>query len=281
VFCNGAIYVGGGINDDDDYPYTVDIYHPHTNSWETIDTPHACFAITVLMGKIIIVGGITRSDKTTKNVLALESGQWKDYTEMPTAISRVTAVSYQSMMIVMGGTDDGDDTLSTTELFDDSTGQWFKCDDLPKPLYFLQTVIVGDTLYVLGGVNDIPSTAVFAAPLNRLSSHQIKWQSLVDTPCGGSAAVGLSNKYVLAVGGEKKFIEQNDQIDDNDSTYYSSSNEVFTLNSTATTWTLTTTIPMGVTAAAVVCDNNSRLVVIGGESAEERRENKVWIGSFH
>ena len=51
-----------------------------------------------------------------------------DYAEMPTARGYATAVSYQSMMIVMGGTSDGKNTLSITEIFDGTTNQWFKCD---------------------------------------------------------------------------------------------------------------------------------------------------------
>ena len=241
-----------------------------------IDSPHALFAMAFLIDKLLIVGGFNRTNKNiyTNKVLVLDSGQWKDYTEMPTARGAVTAVSHQSMMIVMGGSGDDDNTFSTTELLDGTTGQWFKCDDLPQPLQSSQSVIAGDMLYVLGGYNadNDPSTAVYAAPLNNLSSHQLKWQRLIDTPRGGLAAISLNNKYVLAVGGKKE-IDQN----------YILTNEVFTLNSTATTWTLTTTIPMEVMGSAVVCDNTSRLIVIGGiiiMEGEMNIINKVYIGSF-
>ena len=48
VLYNGAIYVGGGVNkanqdDDDDDPFTVNIYHPDTNKWDTILTLHMHF----------------------------------------------------------------------------------------------------------------------------------------------------------------------------------------------------------------------------------------------
>ena len=126
-------------------------------------------------------------------------------------------------------------------------------------------------LYVLDGQNEdgIFSTAVYAAPLNNLSCHQLKRQRLVDTPWGGLAAVSLKNKYLLAVGGVK---ETNQNI--------VPTNEVFTLNSTATTWTLTTTISLEVAFSAVVCDNNSRLIVIGGMKGDGSIINKVHIGSF-
>ena len=61
-------------------------------------------------------------------------------------------------------------------------------------------------LYTLSGVTPdaTPSNAVYAAPLDALSSHQLKWQQLADTPWGGSAAVSLNNKYLLAVGGAEE-----------------------------------------------------------------------------
>jgi len=130
-----------------------------------------------------------KNQKFTYKILVLESGQWKDYTEMPTPRCQVTTIR---MLIVMGGC--GDKVLSTTELF---------------------VVKLGNTLYVLSGhaktVHHSP-TAVYTAPLDTLSSHQLKWQRLVETPCDNPATVGLNNKYLLAIDG----------------------NDIYTLNSTAT-----------------------------------------------
>ena len=117
-------------------------------------------------------------------------------------------VSHQSLMIVMGGVNTvTEHALKTTELLDSTTGQWFTCDDLPQPLATLQSVIVGDILYILSGTgaDGRYTEAVYAAPLNALSSHdhQLKWQQLADTPWLDSAAVSLNNKYLLAVGGKK------------------------------------------------------------------------------
>ena len=78
VLCDGVIYVGGGWTTGDDtkpqYPTTLDTYHPDTNTWNTINTPHKSFTVTVLNSKIAIVGGMNNSEITNK-VLVLESGQ--------------------------------------------------------------------------------------------------------------------------------------------------------------------------------------------------------------
>ena len=200
VLFNGAIYVGGGLCDNLDDGFRINIYHPDTNKWDDgIEGPHTFFTMTVLVDKLIIVGGLNRAAKEiTNKLLVLEHGQWKDYSQMPTARMATSAVSYQSMMIVIGGMDDVN-TFSTTELLDSTTGQWFTCDDFPQPLASLRSVIVGDTLYTLGGGDG--DKAVYAASLGALSSHQLKWQQLPNTPWDSPAAVSLNNKYLLAVGG--------------------------------------------------------------------------------
>jgi len=261
ALCNGVIYVGGGWTKNDvgkvQYPHTLDMYHLNTNIWETIDTPHESFAIAVLTGKVLIVGGTTKMYHVTNKVLVLESGQWRDYTEMASKRRNATAVSHQSMMIVMGGVA-GSHTSCTTELFDDITGQWFKSGDLPQPLSYLHSVIVGNKLFVLGGRNAEGklSTAMYAAPLDTLSNRQVKWEHLVDTPCNGPAAFGLNNQYLLTVG-EKS---------------------IYILNSVANAWENIATLPEHAMNTAVVCEDISRLVIIGGLGTNRLSTNKVWIG---
>ena len=202
VLFNGAIYVGGGVCDDGE-DHNINIYHPDTNKWDdAILTPYTLFAMTVLVDKLIIVGGIAH--EVTNKLLDLEHGHWKEYSQMPTARAYTSAVSYHSMIIVMGGITGSSCTLNTTELLDSTTGQWFTCDGLPQQLAWLQSAIVGDMLYVLGGAgdDDQDSKAVYAAPLDALSSHQLKWQQLADTPWGSSTALSLNNEYLLAVGGD-------------------------------------------------------------------------------
>ena len=82
VLCNGVIYVGGGWTRGNggitQNPPTLDTYHPDTNKWDTIDTPHDSFAVTALTGKVVIVDGFSRSGALriiTNKVLVLDM-QW-------------------------------------------------------------------------------------------------------------------------------------------------------------------------------------------------------------
>ena len=274
VLFNRSIYMGGGMCDDDNDndDCKINIYHPDTNKWDdAIDTPHAFFTMTLLVDKLIIVGGkIRRSSEATNELLTLQDGQWEDYSQMPTARGLASVVSHQSMMIVMGGIDDDGHALSTTELLYSITGQWVKCNDIPQPLFCLQPVIVDEMLYTLGGANadNDGSRAVYAAPLHALANHQLEWQQLADTPWEASAAISLSNKYLLAVGGNAEY-----------DTVRVLKNEKAGSMITSTSWESIGTLPKVYKGTSAVSLGN-QIIVIGGFNKENDHHNAVTIGTF-
>ena len=206
VWLNGLVYVGGGYEGLLESSYIINCYDPVNNSWSSsINTTYSYFAMTTLNNKLVTAGGKDRSDKGTTQVFTLNAGQLKKYTKMITARSDATAAGHQGMLIITGGYDDEGKTLSSTELFDSNNGQWYKCSDLPQPHYYLQSVIVDNILYVLGGLNkdDRYSSAVFTAPLDTLSIHQLKWNTHQDTPWCASAPVSVNGTHLLIVGGYK------------------------------------------------------------------------------
>ena len=260
VECNGAIYIGGGWYGDDQYHYQIDIYHPSTDKWDSMNTPHALFAMTVLTNKLVIVGGLTSGGHNTNNVIVLENNNFKDFTKMPTIRCRATAVNYQSMMIVMGGYD-GSRRIGTTELFDVTTSQWFKCDDLPQPLSHLQASIVGDMLFVMSGADSAnsPSKAVYSASLNTLSSHQLNWKQLCDSPLPCIASVALRNKYLLIVGGRSR------------------NNTVYVLKDGS--WKVIGTL-LSVQYYSSAVSLGNKIFVIAGKNYDTSIGNAVSIGTF-
>jgi len=264
VVFNGAVYVGGG-GSVTNPNFRIDIYYPSTDEWgSTIETPHKQFAMTVLMDKLVIVGGALQTGALPKKVLVLEMGQWKDYTKMPTARSSCVAVSHKSMMIVMGGYNY--EVVRITELLDATTRQWFKCNDLPQPLYMHHSLIVGDMLYLLGGSDHTyqASTAVYAAPVDTLTSHQLKWQRLEDTPRGGIAAVGVNDKHVLVVGGRKK----------QDTMYVLQDGA-----SDSSSWKCIGSLP-AVHCYPTTVSVDNKIIIIGGRDYEAIMTNTVSIGTL-
>ena len=273
VLLGGVVYVGGGFEgySTKNYRgcYRLDVYNLITNQWNPspITAPFRHFAMTVLDDKLVIAGGATKNDEIIKKVLVLNAGEWRDFSEMPTARVSATAVGYHSMLIVVGGQSTllSKSTLSTTELLDTINGCWYTCNNLPSPHQQMKYAIINDKLYLLGGFDtDIkPSSQVFVASLNTLSTHQLNWQSVPNTPWCASASVVLYNKFLLTVGGI-----QNQGY----------TAEVWVFIPSIGQWKHLTNIPAAriIPAAVGVTDS---ILVIGGIT-NKQYSNTVWFGVF-
>ena len=253
--------------------YRLDIYNLTTNRWDPtpITTPYCSFAMTVLDDKLIIVGG-DKGDVPTNKVHFLNHGEWKYYGTMPTARTGLSAVGYQSMLITVGGQAivNGEWTiLATTELLDTTNGCWYTCDDLPIPLSQLKSVIANNVLYLLCGRGNMkPSPQVFTASLDNLSSHQLRWQSLPDTPWCFSAPVVLYNKFLLTVGGRQP------------SDVISQTSEVWGFNPSSWAWQQVANVPSAVTFPGIVKFSDDAFVMMGGSNNQREYTCDTYIGQW-
>ena len=273
VLLGGNVYVGGGYEgrsvNNHRHSYRLEVYNLTTNQWSPspITTSYCHFAMTVLDDKLVIVGGETKNEEIVKKVLVRNVGQWKDYSEMPTARHSATAVGYHSMLIVVGGRSKVEGELavvSTAELLDTTNGCWYTCNNLPSPHQQLRAAILNDKLYLLGGADeDVElSLQVFFASLDNLSTHQLNWQLAPNTPWCASTPVVLYNQ-LLAVGGK-----QINQIN--------RTSEVYIFNPSTGHWKHLTNIPAARGYPAVVGVANN-ILVIGGIINDHQFSNTVWI----
>ena len=274
VWLKGVVYVGGGNEDGLKSPYNINSYDVVNNSWcSPISTPYRSFAMTALNNTLLIAGGKDKHHhKATNQILTMDAGQLKNYTKMITARFLATAVGYRRMLIVTGGNDDKYNKLSSTELFDSNNGQWYMCSDLPQPHSSLQSVIVDNMLYMLGGINKdgYSSPAVFTASLDTLPRHQLKWSTIQDTPWCRSAPISVNGTHLLIVGGGK-----------NISSYkYTRTSDIYKLSKIIHSWEAIGHIPSARMDSAAVSTADNRIIVIGGENDKEEVTNTVWIGSF-
>ena len=270
VWLNGLVYVGSGIETGWRESYIINCYDPINNSWSSPIKTHYCvFAMTTLNDKLLIAGGLDKSYKATNQILTMDAGQLKNYTKMITARSYATATGHQGMLIITGGEDDKGKLLSSTELFDSSKGKWYTLNDLPQPHSQLKSVIVDKIFYLLGGINkDGDSPSVFTAPLDTLSRHQLKWNTLQDTPWCRSAPVSVYGTHLLIVGGGKMIGDK-----------YARTSDVYKLNKVSHSWEAIEHVPSATSLSAVVSTADNRVIVIGGLSDKREFTNAVWIGS--
>ena len=229
--------------------------------------------MTVLDDKLVTAGGRTKDNEVVKKVLVLNGGQWKDYSEMPSAKFSATAVGYHSMLIVVGGgiKVEGKYTrVSTTELLDTTNGCWYICNSLPSPHQQLKFAIMNEKLYLLNGIDEDfeSSLQVFVASLDTLSTHQLNWHSAPSTPWCFSSPVALYNQFLLIIGGYQ-------QSDVNIKT-----DNIYILDPSTGNWRQLLNIPAPRSGAAVVTVNN-KIVIIGGVTSKNREfSDTVWVGTI-
>jgi len=257
VLHDGKVYIGGGYVSS----YTINIYTPDNNSWSPspINNPYKYFAMTTLNNQLITAGGEDRCFKVTNKIFSLDGDQLKEYTRMITPRCLATATGYQGTLIITGGKNGNYKTLATTELYHSTTSQWYNTSDLPSPHCGLQSAIVDNVLYLLGGPQG--STKVFTAPLDGLTSYQLKWSTQQDTPCCFTTPVSI--RHLLTIDGVKEGVVTRD---------------IHMFNKVSNSWEVIGQIPSGRYGSAVVSITNSKIVVIGGYD-DRQYTNTVYIGS--
>ena len=276
----GSVYVGSGREGKHEVveSYRLDVYNLVTNRWSSpVTTPHCDFAMTVLDDKLLIIGGATRSDNVTNAILALDAGEWNKYSEMPTARYGAIAAAHQSILIVAGGIaliNDKWTKLSITELLDTTNGNWYTCSNLPSPYCDLRTVVIKNTLYLLGGSNQHKAVPdVLSASLSNLSTHQLTWHLISSTPWCGSAPVVLYNKYLVAIGGR------------NHSNLSKKTSQLCALDMSGGVWKPIANLPQARSRLAAVGVADNKIICIGGalsrtESQGAEYSSVVWIGTI-
>ena len=264
--------MGGGYETIFNHLCRIDCYDPVNNSWSSpINTPYSRFTLTTLNNKLLTVGGWKQNSRTNQ-ILIMNDGQLTLYTKMRLRRSSTSAASHQGMLIITGGYDGGK-RLSATELYDSNNGQWYYCDDLPQPHNLLQSVIIDDTLYLLGGSNESGrgSQTVFTAPLDTLSRHQLKWSVYQDTSLYYSSPVCVNGVSLLIVGGG-----EGDTI--NLSSKSLNDPDIYKLNKLNRSWEAIGHIPSPRISHVAISTGDNNIIIIGGMS-KGKSTNTVWIGS--
>ena len=213
-----SVYVGGGGTG-----YKIFQYSWRRGVWSTLpECPVKYFGLTQFMGRLTTVGGRDREWSATACVydFASESQRWQEsLPPMPTARWRVTVVARPSSsskppaIAVCGGMGDGVVVLNIVEVYCHSTSQWHVAEPLPTQLYWLKSASVGDTTYLLGGVDRTycSTKQCFRVRLDSLidravshraspSQHSSLWTTVRDTPLTDSCACSLLGSLV-AIGG--------------------------------------------------------------------------------
>ena len=217
VLVQGTLYVGGGTAHNGDNEYIVMIYDTSGGKWAMLP-PYSTrfFAMTVIETHLVLVGGVGRDGSNSKvlGVWSEDSKEWTHpYPDMTTPRHSCSAFTYKSWLVVAGGWVAGV-TLSSVEVMNTDTKQWYAGPPTPIAWSEMKTAIVGDTCYFMGGhIEGIGWTnKVFGVSLPALVSQLNTDSSAKDTwtwkeipllPANRAAPLSISES-LLAVGGQNK-----------------------------------------------------------------------------
>ena len=173
--------------------------------------PYARSCLAVINGQLTAIGGygnfFDRSTYTNELLsLHVRDGWTSVFPPMPTKRYDATAVVTEEHLIVAGGSTGPfcDTNVSSVEVMDTRALAWSTVASLPHPYADTSSVICGDHLYMLGGVDDKDKTkSVLTCSLRELlqsSSSSPVWHRVDDSPAHLSSCAAV-NGELLAVGG--------------------------------------------------------------------------------
>lgn len=176
--------------------------------WSLLPPPptKSC-ALAVINNLVTTIGGYPYTNKLFSLTGKGNDQKWTEkFPPMPTKRRWTIALCSGSNLIVAGG--DGGRILSTVEVMHTKTLTWFTAAELPEALYVASATVIGDHLYILGGVYGVwnATTAVYTCSVSALlqssSSSENIWNRIADLPVTWSTCVSLQNQ-VLAIGGRQ------------------------------------------------------------------------------
>ena len=173
-------------------------YNPEKDDWSKLpECPQRGFGLAVINDILTAVGGSLgdwSSVPCTDCLSSFSGGEWVTvFPPMPTKRRSPAVVSAQNYLIAVGGWGVGG-RLSTVEVMDMNTLEWYTAASLPEPVSSLSATVCGGHLYLLGGWDkyNITTNTVFTCTLDSLirSCHPPSqtppeasvWQRVADVP---------------------------------------------------------------------------------------------------
>ena len=190
------------------------IYDVSGNSWKEIHSTTSQHALAVYNKQVVLIGGNDHSTHICTNELRVLQNDEEKRTQllppMPTKRSNASAIGIGSHLAVAGGHEPARHypiPLKTVEIYDGQ--QWKAAEFLPKPSYYMKSVLQGDTWYLMGGEKQ--DREVYCVSLNDLiatTNPQITspvtpvWKNLPAVPFKNSTPAVFMNE-LITIGGKE------------------------------------------------------------------------------
>lgn len=218
--------VGGrGVND-------VNIFDPKTNTWSgeakpPIELHH--FQAVVYNDEIYLLGAMTGRyphEQPVANIYIYNPGTnaWRTGDEIPAGRRRGSggAVVYKDKFYLVTGILDGHYTGNVTwfDEYDPKTGKWTKLADAPVARDHVRAAIVGDKLYLIGGVqSNAKENKGLANVVDAVDVYDFKkrtWTTAsakLPTPRAGNSTIVIKNELFVIAGESAKQRKAHNEVE--------------------------------------------------------------------
>ncbi|PON70273.1 BTB-kelch protein [Parasponia andersonii] len=166
---NGEVYVFGGVYDNVCYD-EVESYNPVSNQWTScpsLNEKKGNLAGVSFDDKIYAIGGGNGAECfSAVEIFDVNNERWIPTRSMLHKRFAPAAAEINGTVYVVGGYDgknylkfavggyDGQKIVSTVEIFDPRYGSWMMEDSMNNCRGYSAAVVIGDTIFVIGGLND-------------------------------------------------------------------------------------------------------------------------------
>ena len=205
---NDKVYIYNGKNI---YEYT-----PKTGTWVKLAAPTEDSGMVSFNGQLTLVGGNMKdSGRYSYSIQVWDDNtkQWtKPYPPMPMGRLTPGCSSYQHYLIIAGGetTEKPGQSTTSVEILDTKTKQWFKAPPMRYDGKCIQSVVIGQTLYILLSFHGVvtSSKSLLSVSLPTLISHALQgkhcdtsiWEKIPDVPLYQSSLFSIGNMLLIAGG---------------------------------------------------------------------------------
>ena len=211
VVTKDGMFVGGGKARNHHDECTVMKLDLQQYRWTTLPQYNArYFAVASLKGQLALIGGYNLVSLKLTNVISVfDSEKWTHpFPPMNVARCSSTAVCYSNRIIVAGGYDE-QGLSSSVEVLDVESRSWHIVSPLPNPRAELKSTLIGNTFYLMGGLDRTGETkVVYAANITLLIESKqavpTPWQTIEITPLEQSSPLNGGGS-LLAVGGHDDY----------------------------------------------------------------------------
>ena len=222
VIIGKRVYVCGGICPSVVLARRVQVYDQDIRTWTILPpAPQFNSEAAAIKNQLVLLGGREASSSAITNLVSTWSGRgWQqDLPLMPTKRFRPSVTTFECFVIVAGGrAEDNQTPLSTIDVLNTTTQQWFTLPhlQLPWPMYGMKIIMCTESIYVGSaciGYNTTTNSDTSTRSVWQLPVHVLKtvlanmsnvpnrrWIEVTSTPNYGSAFL-QGTAHLVAVGG--------------------------------------------------------------------------------